>query len=211
MTEIISLAISEMRPGLGDFKIIGARVKDRTLLSMNLSKSEIIDEFGNINWDIGLVTEVTDMKNSFDYNRNVLVKVSGCRPKIYDFKLMKEILKDKSINGTSFFESKTITFSVIEPKLITDISCSNDGNGFGPKHYLSIVLKGNHSTARKLLNKDFKWVHFWNWIFETGKYEQRKEHYKNLLNRQDKKLFLILYRHNFRDNTSYWIAGMHWL
>ena len=68
-----------------------------------------------------------------------------------------------------------------------------------------------HINPLKFTNKDYRWINYWDFIYENSNFIEKKHKYINLFNSKNKTLYLIIYRHKFKDKDTNWIVGMHWL
>lgn len=217
MHEFLTLAITETTVNTGKFNVIAMETKSQHIVAFGLKKENIVSPSGEIFWDIGFTTLVNERpQREYQGNNNSPFVISGnVQLRENGISTLKSILDAKSLSGPSFFENEKLKFCVLKISKVYGISTRIDNKSESQtiKHYLSVNVSGMpvYKNSISLLNKDYRWIHFWNWIYNSSAYDEKKKKYLKLLNRKDKDLYLILYRHNFKTGSQYWIVGMHWL
>lgn len=213
MLKLITLAINETYPGTGHFAVIVAKIPEYELLSFALKRDDIIGPTGDIYWDIGRITIIDDIKKQTDNRGNVQFVPIGhieFKPELYN--QLKDDFDKKSKEFQTFIENNEEIFGIAKVKNLNGLIRVVD-DGEINKFYIDASLCDINTLnfKRPLLNKDYRWVNYWNRICAKGEFEEKKQKYQNLLNRDGKDLYLIFYRHNFSNRPFHWIAGMHLL
>ena len=211
MYEFLTLAIREKDPTKpqDDFDVVVMNRGDKRIYSFTLEKNEIVSPSGEIFWDIGFATRVKDVKKQID---GKLIP-SGYIDKEDATDRLKNILELKSKNPELFFQNKNIDYAIVRVSDIFDITVSKRDDG-KMQSRITVTINGLPAAEGKitLLNKDFRWIKYWSYIYEIDRVEEKKQQYIKLLNKKSKALYLLLYRHTFPDGKkNHWIAGMHWL
>lgn len=219
MPEFLTLAITETVMNSGKFNVIAMEMQSHQIVPLGLQKEDIISSGGEVFWDIGFTTVTQDMpkRKYTSYNissENSPFMITGAvtlqRNRVAD---LKSILEAKAINPRAFFENQKHQFAIVKVEKIEELRISEDKNKDEVKHYMTARIVGlpAHQNPLALRNKDFRWISFWNWVHRMQLNSEKKNKYMSLLNRQEKDLYLILYRHNFTSGPQHWIVGMHWL
>lgn len=217
MYEFLTLAITETTVNTGKFNVIAMETKSQQIIPFGLNKEQIISSSSETFWDIGFTTIVTQKpEREYTGNDNSPFIIRGAVTLgANKINTLKGILDAKATSGTFFFENEKLRFCVLKVSRVENVSIHLDNNSEQKnlKHYLSVNIYGMpaYKNPVSLLNKDYRWINFWNWIYSNSAYDEKKKKYIKLLNRRDKELYLILYRHNFKNGSKYWIVGMHWL
>ena len=210
MYEFLTLAIREKDPSKphDDFGVVVMDMESKKIYSFTLEKNEIVSPSGEIFWDIWFITRVKDVNRKSD---GKLIP-SGYIDKKDATCILKNILELKSKNPERFFQNMNIDYAIVRVSNVSDITvCENDGK---MQSRITVTINGLPASYRlnPLLNKDFRWIKYWSYIYEIDRVEEKKQQYIKLLNKKSKALYLLLYRHTFPDGKkNHWIAGMHWL
>lgn len=210
-TELITLSITETIPGTGGFSVIAMETGSQNIISLNLRKEQIISNQGEIFWDIGFITKVKDIrKNAVSY-ANPTYTATGTSIGANKINALKSIFEAKANSPQEFFDNEKLQFAIIKTTKVNDITVRQQDEVL--KHYLSATVSCMPAYRNPMffLNKDYRWINFWNFIYRSSEFENKKKKYLKLLNRKDKSQYFILYRHHFRENSNLWISGMHWL
>lgn len=211
--KFLTLAISEGNPLKKDFYVRTYDLKSKNFVTLKLEKNEIILKSGEILWDIGYITYVDEITDSnIKYNK---VYEKPQNPKLGDNKLgnLKGFLEVKSQEINEFLNNERKNYSILKINELMDIEVIDYGN----KCYLNIIGAhvSNNGGKLKVLNKDYRWVNYWTWVYNKGYLDDRKNKYLQLLNKKERDLYALLYRHTFVRNNiqsrNFWIAGIHWL
>lgn len=210
MNEYLTLAIRETNPfkPKSDFEILVMDKETRKIQSFELKKDEIVAANGEVFWDIGFVTMV----------RSVREVSGGLKPsgfmRIYDASTkLKSLLDTATISSSRFFTNTSEKFAVVKVDKVLNISCGENDRGIFQSR-IKVKLNGvpTREKEQELLNKDYRWLKYWQHIKKVEKTDEKIAQYLSLLNKSDKDLYLILYRHTFKNKRKmHWIAGMHWL
>lgn len=216
MHEFLTLAITETDPVKKDFSVVAMEIKSKNITSFNLKKADIVSLQGEIFWDIGFTTLVKDVINPSSENRyrRTVAGVQLGQNKMHE---LKKILEAKSTNPKDFFENQNRDYGIVKVSKIQDIENRSDNINYKEevqKHDLVVYISGmpDHLSPHRLLNKDYRWVKYWNYILNSNNYETKKKQYLKILNSKNKTMFLILHRRKFKNgSTNFWIAGIHWL
>lgn len=215
--EFITLSITETRPDKDEFSVIAMETKSQNIISLNLKKSEIISDQGEIYWDIGFITVGDISKNSSSSNSNSTYLATNTQIGDNQISLLKNLLETKSLNPQLFFTNDKFQFGIVKVNKVIDLKIRVDKCNYTKdiiKHYITVNICGipHYENPNEYLNKDYRWVKFWNQIHESPYYKSQKEKYLRILNQKDKNLYLILRRYYFdKKNVKIWISGMHWI
>lgn len=216
INEFITLSITETIPGTGEFSVIAMEIRSQNIISLNLREEEIISKQGDIIWDIGFITHVKEIrKNSISY-ANPTYTATGTSIGANKIASLKSILEAKSNSPQDFFNNEKIQYAIIKTSNVHDISVYVDKQNYNEKvlkYYLSATISNISAVKNPIcfLNKDYRWINFWGYMYKSLKFDKKKQEYLKLFNRREKTLYLILHRYHFKNNSSYWISGMHWL
>lgn len=199
MDKLLTIGISETFED--KFKIIAIHNRQRFV---SLDVSEFYDGKDFL-WDNLACTEVEKLVEPLDSREICSVegraKIIGRLSKIE----LKNLFSKLKINWNRFKQSDR-TYAVIKVDYVDDISYDYNKN----KHRISFVCGGKE--IKNLLNKDYRWIQYWNHYLDLGRYEEKSKYYKNYLNRLDKEVYVVMYRHRFMDGkTLDWIVGLHCL
>ncbi len=212
---LLSLALSETRPGLGEFNVIALEMSKYNIIPIKLKRTEIVNPSGDIVWDLGRITVAEDIdRDPFILGRNTVYITSNCRLSNETVNLSSILNEYSTVDVEDFFRKNTERFAIVKVKEVSSIQLKTDDIS-SVKSKLDIYIQGIDRSIT-LLNKDYRWVKYWQWEVQQKSNDQIRadmQRYANLLNRKDKKLYLILYRHFFEKGNTIetWIAGMHWL
>lgn len=214
MYELITLAITETFPNTDEFSVVAYDVKSKNILSFDLVRDQIVSTNGEVMWDIGFTTFVDEIRIRESKYGNEMYEAFKVKLANNSIDLLKKILEAKVLNGDKFFVNTKERYAIVKVNEVEDISIDKKTESKGGQ-INKYRIKANITClkeAKEFLNKDYRWVHYWNWIIKNSEFENKRKKYLDLLNRKDKELYFILYRHKFQGNSSrYWISGMHWL
>ena len=211
--DFLALSISEKQPGTGKFNVIAMDTFRYRLYPIRLKKNEIISSDGRIIWDVGRITtaESVEMESeSTTDSRNFECVVKNCRLSDEPVNL-KRILEENSTDYQDFLNSPNMRFAIVKAREVLSIQLEKRTEDERPTCRIRVSF-GSYND--KLLNKDYRWVNYWLWQYDhcsEAQLEENCSRYLQLLNRRGKTLYLILYRHYFKNGPQKWIAGMHWL
>lgn len=219
MYEFLTLAITETTVNTGKFNVIAMEMKSKEIISFGLNREQIISSQGEVFWDIGFTT-ITDEKprrkyiNNGQPNENSQFILTGTiKLGNSKYNILKNILDAKANTSKDFFENNKLRFCVLKVDRLEDIQSIYDEKNNRLKNYLTIRAYGvpMHINPLKFTNKDYRWINYWDFIYENSNFIEKKHKYINLFNSKNKTLYLIIYRHKFKDKDTNWIVGMHWL
>lgn len=215
----LTLSIAEGRPGSDTFEINCAQLtntlKTNAIYSFELSKDQIFDDDGDPLWDIGKIT-LLDRKPDSSKSTSVVNRVYEPVGKIQFLKdkeiplpRLKEFLDVNKTDYDEFERDQSMPFAIVKVRHLVAIEEVADKNQ-KKKQRLFLDFDDDHRNEN-LLNKDYRWIHYWKQIPEGQKWG-RQEQLQQLMNQPGKSLYLILRRFAFSEsNRKYWISGMHWL
>lgn len=211
MPNLLTLAITETFPGTDDFNVIALDEKSRNLIALHLKKEDIISEDGKVYWDIGRWTEVSKLqltKLDTDPRNRVYIPESSI---LHDKANIKSILEDRTTSSREFMANRGSPYAILKVKKTNEIVVETDEKGI-LRCRLAVQFYDNPAHPQRLLNKDYRWVKYWSKVPKEEMTEVKDQYFK-LLNRPSKTLYLIVYRHYFKDSACPvpWIVGMHWL
>lgn len=210
MYEFLTLAIQEKDPSKpqDDFGVVVMDMQSKRIHSFILEKNEIVSPSGEIFWDIGFITRVKDVDKKAD---GKLIP-SGYVDKKDATSALKNILELKSTNPEQFFKNLNIDYAIVRVSNVSDITVEEKDGKMQSRITITINGLPVECGPIHLLNKDFRWIKYWRHIYKIDAVKEKKRQYIKLLNRKNKTLYLLLYRHNFYNGKKlHWIVGMHWL
>ena len=213
---MLTLSIAEAKPETGEFNInclhIALTLKGK-LLSFEKRKSEIFDSEGNAVWDLGKITVVEDVQLNQYEKRNQIYNTVGS-VKLLDRKevtkdQLKKALEANLVEYSTFKEDSQMVYAIVKPQKVIDID--KDTSKDSPKQRMRLDFGGKYRDV-VLLNKDYRWVNYWNRIPDDIIYT-RQDMYEKMFNSSDKELYLIVRKYYFsgQEKPKRWITGMHWL
>lgn len=195
-----------------NFCVIAYYVPEKLLCVFNLNKEQIISN-GKILWDIGFETELKNPPVKKCENSNIEWKVMGeCTLGKNRINELKVILNDKAEIAADFFEKNTKKrFCIVKVNKVVDFEYDKE-NG---KHYIRIESDCLNNKNNKFLVKDLRWKKYWDEVAKKEKvdFEKEKARYIELLNKEEKDLYLIFYMRVFNNGNRIfrYVVGMHWL
>ena len=211
--KFLALSISEKQPESERFNVIAMETSEYQMYPIRLEKNDIIDRDGIIIWDLGRITSAESVVR---YNepgqdpRNTEFLATNCC--LTDEKVfLKRMLEENLTDITEFYNSPGMRFAIVKARGVLDIQLQKTGSNARPICRMQVSCG---ESSYPLLNKDYRWVNYWLWKYAQESEEQLEDdrnRYLQLLNRRDKSLYLILYRHFYAERSEVWIAGMHWL
>lgn len=214
---MLTLSIAEGIPGSKKFEVNCLHItnsKKGPIVSFELTKAEIFDPIGQAIWDLGRITlmEGIHLKKFQSVNKVYVPdgKVELLESKVITKEMLKDVLNHNVMEYDDFQSKKDLRFAVVKPRKI--ISIDEDAGDKGRrKQRMTLDFDDNH-RQEKLLNKDYRWVHYWNQISEDEIW-LKQDMYTNLFNEPEKDLYLIVTKYKFKGKPwpSTWISGMHWL
>lgn len=207
----LTLAISETREN--EFSVIAMNMEDQSIIPLKLSRNEIMNDDGEVFWDIGMETSVSKISLINDGRTNEQNKtyhptgcklISGLNPDL------KSILEDNLSDSSTYLKRIGETFAILKVKKIEDIITGTDKRGKKTTRLVVTFADNPKGDSKELLNKDNRWRSFWLRVPEA-KMDEQKVRYLKLLNKRGKNVYVIMYRHYYKFGPIYWIVGMHWL
>lgn len=217
LTDFLTLAITETQPQTGQFNVIAMEMRSQNIVPIHLDKEQIVSSTGEIFWDIGFVTSVNgSIQRKYLGNDNSPFVINGSTKfGANRINTLKAIFDAKSTTPQTFFDNDKQRFCILKINKVENLAIYFDKKSETEniKNYLSVYVGGMpaYQNPISLLNKDYRWINFWIWVCKNDAFEEKKKKYLKLLNRKDKELYLILYRHHFKTGSQHWIVGMHWL
>jgi hypothetical protein len=208
MPNLLTLAMSETKPNTGEFKVVTYSLDENKFYSMEISTRDFKTPEGKIIWDIGAVTFAEKLELESGYQGNTKYKASGRIEfvKHYTRRELVDFFEKKKMFLSEFYSNKDKDYGIIKVDELDKIHKPEIEPVF--KNYIEFTAQG---SEKKCLNKDFRWVNYWKSASRTGKLDDKIKYFEDLFNRQDKKIYLILYRHMFTNGPQRWIVGFHWL
>lgn len=206
---LLTLAIKEMKPKSNKFLVVVLELNENKIVSIPLKREEIVDQQGTVYWDIGFLTSVEDYRVHNEYGEEQL-EIIG-RPELRKNRIndLKGNFEKRAEKAQEFFLNPNSKYAIAKVKRVTQIYERNERNYLKVDFTHIVPAIG---TGVELLCKDYKWVKYWTWVNKQGKTEEAINRYMNLLNSRNKDLYVLLYRHKFKDGRQmYWVSGMHWL
>lgn len=212
---MLTLSIAESKPQSEQFEIICFYVTTRieSIVSFYRTKDQIFDKDGNALWDLCKYTIMDDAYPPAPDSKNPVYVPKGEVRLLTDKEIsretMKQILEQNKISYKKFMEDPTIKFAIVQARQVVYID-EDTGEKARRKQRMRLDFDDNN-RAVTLLNKDYRWIHYWRQIPDEKIWDQQ-EKYRDMLNQPGKKLYLILRRYTFKNKKSMiWISGMHWL
>jgi hypothetical protein len=188
MSKYLTLAISETFRNSNKFKIIIYDINTEAFSEEEKSEKDFFDRSGVPNWDLFHVTEVKNNKE-----------------KIIDRYSKKQIInlfKQNQISLEKFLQSTSMVYGIVKLNNFKELQPIDD------KFQTRVVVRSK-GTNKQLLNKDYRWVKYWNSLNKDS-YEEKIIQWKNFLNNSNNEVYAVMYRHTFRNGSkSQWIAGFH--
>ena len=208
MYKYLTLAIREVRPNVNEFAVVIMEMHSGEFRSFFFEKDEIISTEGEVFWDIGFVTTMKDPPPDKDSRSKPtgFMNIEDARSSL------KSILDSKTAYAGAFFANENIEYTIVKAKNVSDITVAEKDGKIQSR--MKVAIEGGFLPPQQqwLLNKDYRWIEYWKHIYEKDTVVEKKKQYIQLFNQHSKTLYLLLYRHTFRDgNKQLWIAGMHWL
>lgn len=207
MNKLLTLSIAETQPN--HYNIIAMDARTRNLVALSLSRNEIISPEGIIHWDIGKYTKVTELTKEPGSLKNITYRPENFELLANEQINLKSVLEDSLSLSEDFFNLKGNNFVILKAKNVADI-VSKTTNGHTNYHMYIVFSDNIHAAPRRILNKDYRWVNYWQRV-PKGKFEETKNKYCALFNKPGKDLYLILYRFYFGNGPQEWITGIHWI
>ena len=101
-------------------------------------------------------------------------------------------------------------FAIVKPRKVVSID-EDPGDKRHRKQRMVLDFDDNH-RQETLLNKDYRWIHYWHQIPDDVIYT-KQDMYEKLFNAPGKDIYLIMRKYYFDKQPfpRYWISGMHWL
>jgi hypothetical protein len=187
MSKYLTLAISETFRNSNKFKIIIYDINTKVFSEEEKSEKDFFDAIGTPIWDLFHVTEVKNNK-----------------AKIIDRYSKKQIInlfKQNQISLEKFLQS-SIDYGIVKLNNFKEVQPLDD-------NFQTRVVVRSKGQNKKLLNKDYRWVKYWNSL-NKDLYERKIIQWKKFLNNSNNEVYAVMYRHTFRNgNKSQWIAGFH--
>ena len=215
---MLTLSIAEGIPGSAKFEINCihiARDWKGKMVSFEKTKQEIFTPDGKPIWDLGRITLVENFHRKPDAKRNRIYNTAGeiklLENKVVTKETLKRVLEENLVPYSAFVEDNTLHYAVVKPRGVISIDQDTSGEKKYRKQRMIVDFDDNH-RQEKMLNKDYRWVHYWRQIPDDVIYT-KQDMYEKLFNDPGKTLYLIIRKYYF-DNQPFprcWISGMHWL
>ena len=214
---MLTLSIAEAKPGEQEFEIncfcLRPRIWKAEIVSFSRTKEEIFDIYGQPLWDIGKISILSDYAKKQEEPNPVYIPTGEVRlsDKEVTHETLREYLENNKIPYSEFKNNQSLHFAIVIPRQLVSIE---EDDGVDRKQRLVLDFDDNH-RQETLLNKDYRWVHYWRQIPADGVWE-KQDGYRDYLNQPGKRLYLVLHRFIFikkqdNKNERIWISGMHWL
>ena len=231
--DLMTLAIAETSKD--KYAIIAVDTESlRFYVVDGLEKEQIVSANNDFYWDIGAVTRISNPQIKGD---KIWLKGQYCEMvKPFDRNAFKKMLKGLSTEKSDFFENKKKPIDVVRFHKVVRIwsdkgwrpTTSYIGGQMKRSHRLEAYVWAKKSKGRKvddygvddpsgdyaaieILNKDFRWVQYWNWIESTdGDKEDKRKKYMGMLNAPRFDKFFVMYRFYPKSGKEVeWIGGVH--
>jgi hypothetical protein len=211
MPDLLTLAISESDPTQGKYKIVTMDIRSKSFYDMDLKLDEI-SKGNNILWDIGGVTSADRLDITYDRNKNYLYHPEGSIKfiKYFNRNELKSIFEKNCISLKKFYE-EDIKHSIVKIDYLDDIQPPSYDSRNIFKSYIIVTAQG-YTPDKPILNKDLRWINYWEHIYDKKRENDKIKYFKTLINDSiEQDTFLIMYKHNYKNGAGRWIEGFHWL
>lgn len=201
MNEYLTISISETRRF--EYKVVTVCKQDSRFYALNITEDQFVNNDGSIAWDLFGWT-----KANLDYIGRGLYRPKGAPPEVVNYmskEKMKYFFNQLDVELETFLDDDCqLEYGVIKVNEVREIQPPYTSDNM-TKQRVQIV-SGN--TSRTLLNKDYKWLNYWENVDEE-QIQDKIEHWHRVLNQEDSSVYAVLYRHQFRNNAQKWICGFH--
>ena len=214
---VLTLSIAEGLPGSKRFEInclnVHRDLKGK-MVSFEKSKQEIFTADGKPIWDLGRITLVENFHLKKEAKKNKVYYTEGktelLESKEISKETLKQILEANVIPFSAFKKDPSLFYAVIKPRKVLSID-EDKGEKQYRKQRMTLDFEDNY-RKEELLNKDYRWIHYWRQIPDEIIYT-RQDAYVKWFNQPGKNLYLIIRKYCFDGykDPRYWISGMHWL
>lgn len=207
MNTLLTLAISEMEPG--NFKIVAADLNKNVFYSLELKEKDFFDEYGTPVWDLFAIT--SGIKVVSTYRLHKIIGKAYIQ-KYYTKDEMKKFFDSKLMLLDTFIKNDTYQYGIFklqsikleEPKFI------NKNGRKILRQYLHLPNRRLSKKPIRLLNKDYKWITYWENI-PKDLWEVKVKHWESYINSSNKEVYAIGYSMRFNNRRIGWICGFHCL
>ena len=216
---MLTLSIAEAKPDSSRFEINCAHLtnqKTAPIVAFALTKDKIFDSSGNALWDIGKITLLTQQpfESKKTNKKNKVFVVNGpvefLAEKEITLPQLKDFLEHNKTGYETFERNMDMPFAIVKARNLVSIEEDRTTEKKYRKQRLYVDFDDYH-RQEKILNKDYRWIHYWRQIPDDQIWE-KQDRMKDLLNEPGKNLYLILRRYYFDNgNKQVWISGMHWI
>ncbi|WP_394217563.1 hypothetical protein [Halobacillus trueperi] len=204
MTKLLTLSISETWKN--NYKVVTYDMDACQFHSLQIKESQFRDKDGKIIWDLFGVTKVnqaipTQSEFSTISGQPVLVKYLDKEEMISFFNNYKTSAKRFFYGNASYGIVKVDSISKIHIPVLKNNKLTQ-----------KIDFKSGSKPFTFKLNKDFRWLKYWENVPER-KIVEKINQWTTFLNNKNKSVYLILYHHKEYNNPKYnkWIVGFHCL
>lgn len=216
---MLTLSMAEGFPGSTKFEINCLNFAEKKwkgkMFSFEMTKQSIFTSDGKPVWDLGKITLVENYYLKAESIQNQIYKTIGkCQlleKKVVTKEILKRALDENLVPYSVFKRDKTLHYAIIKPRRIISIDQDPASKQRYRKQRLTVDFDDNH-RQEKILNKDYRWVHYWRQIPEDVIYTKQNM-YEKMFNEPGKDLYLIVRKFYYGNQQfpRYWISGMHWL
>lgn len=213
---LLTMSIAEGKPGSDSFEInclnLG-KTFAAPIYSFSMTKKQIFDANGDPLWDLGKITKVTQILAPKAKASNPVYQAAGdirlVEEKPVTMEILKRYLAENLSDYGAFKRDLSQNFAIVKVRHVNTIETEEEEKQYRAQR-MYLDFDDDHRNE-KLLNKDYRWVHYWRQIPEDILWEKQAS-YAKTLNEPGKDLYLILRRFTFRNGIrKFWISGMHWL
>lgn len=205
MYRLLTLAISEMKKN--NFKVIVYDLDNQRFCGLQIHERDFNYEGEVPSWDLFGVTE---LENLTPPNRGEFYTPIG-KATVKEYYRKKEIVnffKRRKISYKRFLNSNE-RYGIIKIDMIEKIDMPKRRENNGLYQRVSLITAGQRQ--RPILNKDYRWLNYWDNISEDN-WQDKLTKWKNYINKRDKEVFAVVNNHTFPDGSkNKWIAGFHCL
>jgi hypothetical protein len=202
MNEFLTISISET--GRSQYKVVTVCKQDSRFYALNITEDQFVNNNGSIAWDLFGWT-----KANLNYVGRSLYRPVGTTPIVVNYMSKEEMIgffEKIKVKLKTFLDVEChLEYGVIKVDEVLDIQPPYTSDNM-TKQRVRIVSEKYPSYP--LLNKDYKWLNYWENVREE-QMQEKIEHWHSILNHEDSSVYAVLYRHQFRTSFQKWICGFH--
>lgn len=212
LKSLLVIAISEEKPK--EFKIIAIDIKDEIFYDLDLKEKDFFDRNGKPVWDLFAVTEgvrLAKSNNKYKVMGKAYIKRYYSAGEIKKFFASRRMTLNMFMNKIQSLDEKrdnSPLYGIVKLDSIRLKRPKYEGNRL--KQYVIVPNRRIGKGDIELLNKDYKWISYWENISEDL-WEAKIKQWEEYLNRKDKEVYAICFSIRFSNGRRRWIGGFHCL